>query len=68
MGPPRPGRKVVYADDTRPSEDIVDLAENADVLIHDGTFASDLEERLGKGDTRRFCLQLRLLKKRMLKN
>lgn len=49
MGPPRPGRKVVYADDTRPSEDIVDLAEDADVLIHDATFASDLEEEAREG-------------------
>ncbi len=44
MGPPRPGRKVVYADDTRPSKKITKLAKNADVLIHDGTFAADLKK------------------------
>jgi ribonuclease Z len=45
MGPPRPGRKLVYANDTRPSERIIDLARGADVLIHDCTLADDLEER-----------------------
>lgn len=49
MGPPRPGRKVVYADDTRPSQEIVELAEDADVLIHDGTFAADLEDEAREG-------------------
>lgn len=45
MDPPRPGRKIVYTGDTRPSEKIVRLAEGADVLIHEATFADDLLER-----------------------
>lgn len=45
MGPPRPGRKLVYANDTKPSERVVELARGADVLIHDCTLANDLEER-----------------------
>ena len=45
MGPPRPGRKVVYADDTRPSGPIIELAKGADVLIHDCTLSDDLEEK-----------------------
>lgn len=45
MGPPRPGRKIVYADDTRPSESVVELARDADVLVHDCTLSDDLEER-----------------------
>lgn len=49
LGPPRPGRKVVYSGDTRPSEEILELSKNADVLIHDGTFASDLEEEAQDG-------------------
>lgn len=49
MGPPRPGRKVVYTGDTRPSQKIVKLAENADVLIHDGTFSAELEEEAAQG-------------------
>lgn len=43
MGPPRPGRKIVYADDTRPSEPVIELAKGADVLIHDCTLSDDLE-------------------------
>lgn len=44
MGPPRPGRKVVYADDTRPSRQIIQISKGADLLIHDGTFAGGLQE------------------------
>lgn len=40
LGPPRPGRKVVYTGDTAPSKEIVTLARNADVLIHDCTLDS----------------------------
>ena len=39
VGPPRPGRKLVYATDTRPNDQIQDLASNADLLIHDATFS-----------------------------
>jgi len=45
MGPPRPGRKVVYISDTRPSKKVVELAKGADVLIHEATLADDLEDR-----------------------
>ncbi len=44
VGPPRPGRKVVYTGDTRPCERVVEIARNADVLIHDASFTSDLQE------------------------
>ena len=44
VGPPRPGRKVVYTGDTRPCEKIVEIAKDADVLIHDASFTSDLQE------------------------
>jgi len=42
---PRPGRKVVYAGDTRPCESVTELARGADVLIHDCTLADELAER-----------------------
>jgi ribonuclease Z len=42
------GLKVVYTGDTRPCENVVKLAENADLLIHDGTFL-ELDEANGKG-------------------
>ncbi len=50
VGPPRPGRKVVYATDTRPSENIVNFSKDADVLIHDGMFsAEELKDAIEKG-------------------
>ncbi|MHA1238491.1 MAG: ribonuclease Z [Candidatus Odinarchaeia archaeon] len=44
MGPPRPGRKIVYSGDTRPCENVLKLSKNADVLIHDSTFDEELKE------------------------
>ncbi|HDO19276.1 MAG TPA: ribonuclease Z, partial [Thermoplasmatales archaeon] len=41
MGPPRPGRKIVYSGDTRPCDKLKEISRNADVLIHDATFASE---------------------------
>ena len=40
LGPPRPGRKIVYTGDTGPSKDMVSFAKGADVLIHDCTLDS----------------------------
>ena len=45
LGHPRPGRKIVYTGDTRQSENLVKLAENADMLIHEATFDDELTER-----------------------
>lgn len=45
IGPPRPGRKIVYAVDTRPNKQIEDLATNADLLIHDATFSRMQQDR-----------------------
>jgi ribonuclease Z len=45
VGPSRRGRKVVYTGDSRSSEALARLAENADVLIHDCTFDDELAER-----------------------
>lgn len=44
MGPPRKGRKFVYVTDTRPCPQIIELAKEADFLIHEGMFAGDMEE------------------------
>ncbi len=38
------GKKIVYSGDTMASRNMVKLAENADLLIHDSTFFSDLKE------------------------
>jgi ribonuclease Z len=45
VGPPRPGRRVVYTGDTRPCRDTVAIARSADLLIHDATFGRDETER-----------------------
>jgi ribonuclease Z len=45
VGPPRPGRRVVYTGDTRPVDAVVDAASDADLLVHDATFADDQAER-----------------------
>ena len=45
VGPPRPGRRMVYTGDTRPVDEVRDAAEDADLLIHDATFASDWADR-----------------------
>jgi len=38
------GLKVVYSGDTKPCENIVELARDADVLIHDATFLEEDED------------------------
>lgn len=48
VGPPRPGRTVVYTGDTRPTGSVVEAAEDADLLIHDGTFGEEHADRARK--------------------
>ncbi len=38
------GRKIVYTGDTRPFDKIAEIARNADVLIHDSSFTSEIQE------------------------
>jgi len=45
VGPPRPGRTFVYTADTRPREKTVEVAADADLLVHDATFADDMADR-----------------------
>src|SRR5712692_6867836 len=45
MEEPRPGLKIVYAIDTRPSDAVKALAKEADLLIHDGGFAEDRRDK-----------------------
>ncbi len=45
VGPPRPGRTVVYSGDTRPCNGVRKAAAGADLLIHEATFGSDERER-----------------------
>ena len=45
VGPPRPGRKVVYTGDTRPCAEVTRAARGADLLIHDATFGTEERTR-----------------------
>lgn len=44
MGIPRPGRTIVYTGDTRPCEAILEASRDADLLIHDGSFADEMAD------------------------
>ena len=44
LGPSRPGKSIAYCTDTRPSAEGVRLARDADLLIHEATYAGDLTE------------------------
>ncbi len=44
----RKGRKIVYSGDTAPFEEFVEFAREADILIHEATTDSSLEEKTNK--------------------
>ena len=41
LGPARPGRKVVLAPDSAPSPNVLEMAREADVLVHEATFCDE---------------------------
>jgi ribonuclease Z len=45
MGEPRPGRKVVISGDTAPSPALAVAAHDAELLVHEATFADEERER-----------------------
>jgi ribonuclease Z len=45
LGPSRPGRRVVLSGDTRPCDAVCEAARDADLLIHEATFAESEQAR-----------------------
>ena len=41
LGPPRSGSKIVYSGDTLPCEEMINLAKNAMILIHEATYKDE---------------------------
>ncbi len=45
LGPPRPGRRLVLAGDTAPAATVLEVAQQADLLVHEATFAEEERDR-----------------------
>jgi len=44
VGPKLPGRKITYSGDTLPSNNLIMLGKDSDVLIHEATFSNELKK------------------------
>ncbi|MHA1914895.1 MAG: ribonuclease Z [Promethearchaeota archaeon] len=42
VGPKRSGRKITYSGDLKPSNSLIEMGKNSDILIHEATFAEKL--------------------------
>jgi ribonuclease Z len=45
LGPARPGRRLAFSGDTRPTEALANAARGAALLVHEATFSDDEQER-----------------------
>ncbi|MHA2183287.1 MAG: ribonuclease Z, partial [Promethearchaeota archaeon] len=44
VGPKKPGRKITFSGDLKPTTSLIDLGKNSDILVHEATFAENLKE------------------------
>ena len=42
VGPKKPGRKITYSGDLIPSDSLIKLGKDSDILLHEATFAKEL--------------------------
>lgn len=66
-GPKRPGRKIIYTGDTRPTNAILQFCEGADLLIYDGTFLDQHSEKALEGGHSTVTEAIELAKKAKVK-
>ena len=45
LGPPRKGRKITYSGDTTPCEEMVELAKDSTLLIHESTYVKEDDDK-----------------------
>jgi len=45
LGPPRPGRKIIFSGDTASTATVLEAARGAEVLVHEATFLDEERER-----------------------
>ncbi len=46
----RPGKKIIYSGDTKPSKELIKQSKNADILIHEATYISKNKEESEKSN------------------
>ncbi len=56
LGPTIKGRKIVYTGDTKPTSELIEFCRNADLLIHDSTFAEEHADK-AEEDFHSTCVQ-----------
>lgn len=45
LGPPRKGRKITYSGDTTPCEEMIELAKDSTLLIHESTYVKEDKDK-----------------------